>query len=259
MKSLFTAHLLLLSFVSFAQLPTPESSVTKSGANVSVNQAYGMSSFSVPIHVLKEGDIELPISVNYTGSGVRVEEVAPRAGLGIGINAGGSITRIIRDKPDEGYIAERPSSFTIGVIFGNLQTGLTFTPQTSYMKANQIYNLSPAFVFMGGWLYNGKPQYDSTKANPNIFDHAPDIFVIEVAGKNIRFLFDENHQIKVLNSEDVKIEYTFNNYSPYLQDTNAPQNLTVRGFVNWTVTLSDGTQYVFGEPQATKPDRKSVV
>jgi YD repeat-containing protein len=237
-----------------AQLPTPENMINTQAGQSKINHAYGMSSFSMPIHVLKEGDIEVPISINNLGNGVRVEDIATRTGLGMGMNAGGSITRIVRDKPDEGYRPEKPNSFSIGVIFGDIQVGITTTPLTSYMKASHIYNLAPAFVFMGGWLYNGKPQYDSTKANPSVFDHAPDIFVINIAGKTIRFLFDENHQIQVLNGEDVKIEYTFNHFSPYLQDDDGPQNLTVRGFVNWAVTLSDGVKYVFGEPHATIPN-----
>lgn len=254
-KIIYTLFLvILLSRLSFAQLPTPENMRSNQVGQSKINHAYGMSSFGVPIHVLKEGDIEVPISINYTGSGVRVEDVASRNGLGMSISAGGSITRIVRDKPDEGYRPEKPSSFSIGVTFGNLQVGITTTPLTSYMKSSHIYNLAPAFVFMGGWFYNGKPQYDSTKTNPNIFDHAPDIFVIDIAGKIIRFLFDENNQIQVLNGEDVKIEYTFNQFSPYALDSNGPQNLTVKGFVNWTITLSDGTKYIFGDPYSVKPN-----
>ena len=170
-KIIYTLSLvILLSRLSFAQLPTPENMRSNQVGQSKINHAYGMSSFGVPIHVLKEGDIEVPISINYTGSGVRVEDVASRNGLGMSISAGGSITRIVRDKPDEGYRPEKPSSFSIGVTFGNLQVGITTTPLTSYMKSSHIYNLAPAFVFMGGWFYNGKPQYDSTKTNPNIFE-----------------------------------------------------------------------------------------
>lgn len=56
-----------------------------------------------------------------------------------------------------------------------------------------------------------------------------------------------------MNNEDVKIEYSFNYYSPYGLDSGAPQNITVRGFVNWTVTFSDGTKYLFGEPNTIRP------
>src|SRR5690606_3167371 len=50
-----------------------------------------------------------PVSIDYHARGIKVEEIASRVGIGWALNAGGQITRQIRDKddfwPDVGYSA----------------------------------------------------------------------------------------------------------------------------------------------------------
>jgi hypothetical protein len=238
-------------FKVFGQIPSPELRSKSQNSENKINHAYGTASNSIPIFNLKDGDLELPIALTYSSTGIQVEQVATRVGLGWNLSAGGEITRIVRDKPDEGFRPEYSSTFSIGINFGSIDLNWTTTQNTAYMKSSFIFNIpQSSLVYMGGWFYNGKPQYDSSKVSPNIFDHAPDIYVINVAGKTIRFTFDEYKQIQVLNGEDVKIEYFFNNYSPKYGDTNETANLSAQGFYQWKVTLSDGTQYIFGQPTA---------
>jgi RHS repeat-associated protein len=55
---------------------------------------------SIPIHVLREGPLEVPISLNHHNGGVRVGETASWIGLGWSMSGGGVISRTILGLPD---------------------------------------------------------------------------------------------------------------------------------------------------------------
>ena len=67
----------------------------------SVNHATGTLSASIPIYTLNEGNLSVPISLSYDGSGVLVEATATNVGLNWSLNAGGYISREVRSLPDE--------------------------------------------------------------------------------------------------------------------------------------------------------------
>lgn len=81
--------------------PSPESyNITKYG-DTPINEFTGMATASIPLYVYKAGKLELPISVNYTGSGVKVDEMSTWVGVNWVLNAGGLITRTIMGRRDE--------------------------------------------------------------------------------------------------------------------------------------------------------------
>src|SRR5437762_4683891 len=61
----------------------------------------GIPEISVPVYEINTGKIRLPISVSYHAGGIKVEEMASWVGLGWSLNAGGSISRQTRGRPDE--------------------------------------------------------------------------------------------------------------------------------------------------------------
>ena len=61
----------------------------------------GCPNVEVPLFTLKDGSIELPISLRYNTSGIKVEEEASWVGLGWNLNIGGYITKQIVDGEDE--------------------------------------------------------------------------------------------------------------------------------------------------------------
>lgn len=68
----------------------------------------GIPTISVPIYEVNTGSLKLPITLNYHAGGIRVEEMASWVGLGWSLNAGGVISRQVRDMPDEfvgGYLS----------------------------------------------------------------------------------------------------------------------------------------------------------
>ncbi|MPR31923.1 hypothetical protein [Salmonirosea aquatica] len=67
----------------------------------SVNHATGTLGVNIPIYTLTEGNLSVPISLSYDGSGVLVESAATNVGLNWQLNAGGFISREVRGIPDE--------------------------------------------------------------------------------------------------------------------------------------------------------------
>lgn len=82
--------------------PTPTAAALHSFGNNSVSYYSGTVDVSIPIFTIQEGDIEVPIVLNYTGgSGIKVEEQGSWVGLGWSLNAGGAVSRTKRGVADE--------------------------------------------------------------------------------------------------------------------------------------------------------------
>ncbi|MEW7278451.1 hypothetical protein ABW636_07630 [Aquimarina sp. 2201CG1-2-11] len=70
-----------------------------------VNKNLGTTNISIPLYTIKQGDIEIPISLSYNAtSGIRVNEEASWVGLGWTLNAGGAIVRNVKGQPGIGNI-----------------------------------------------------------------------------------------------------------------------------------------------------------
>ncbi|RYZ24974.1 MAG: hypothetical protein EOP49_45250, partial [Sphingobacteriales bacterium] len=110
MKLFSTAIIIILTnLTAFSQnvelpkvvLPSPEAyAITKYG-DVPVDERTGMVNASIPIYAYSAGKLSLPISLNYSGSGVKVSQLATWTGINWTLSAGGAITRTVNDAPDE--------------------------------------------------------------------------------------------------------------------------------------------------------------
>ncbi|MEN7549517.1 RHS repeat domain-containing protein [Rapidithrix thailandica] len=78
-----------------------------------VSLVSGTPQINIPIYELKVGSINLPISLSYHASGVKVTQYASWVGLGWSLNAGGVISRTVRGMPDEEPFGWMNSSVTI--------------------------------------------------------------------------------------------------------------------------------------------------
>lgn len=100
---------MLLSMCAHAQeLPTivpPSPSayeLTKYG-DIPINESTGMASISIPLLNYGVGKLSSSVSLSYTTSGIKVDQVASWVGMGWNLNAGGVITRTVRGSADEQY------------------------------------------------------------------------------------------------------------------------------------------------------------
>jgi hypothetical protein len=145
---------------------SPEAAAFNKYGNYQVNLFTGIPDISIPLYDIKVGELIIPISINYHPSGIRVNEMPSRVGLGWDLQAGGSITRKIMGKPDE--------------INGNY---LSATP-TSTARVLSQSEINP-YTQAGLDYLNSVDQ--------GYYDEEPDIFSYSFPGSSGKFLFNQKN------------------------------------------------------------------
>lgn len=115
-KSLFLLALLCWSLSAGAQnntfnpdmpsvpLLTPEASSLGRYGSIPVSEYTGVPAISIPLHTLTDGELELPLSLTYHASGIKVNQESTWVGLGWDLQAGGCINHILSGSYDKEYV-----------------------------------------------------------------------------------------------------------------------------------------------------------
>lgn len=144
--------------------------------DIPVSLYTGTPNISIPLFEIKGRDLRLPITLNYHASGVKIEEIPGWVGLGWALDAGGAITRTVRDIVDDSQ-------------YGYLVTG----PQ---LAAN--------------WLAPSEGFKLSVLAR--LIDAEPDIFFYNFAGRTGKFVFNTDGTIHVIPYQKWRIDKTVQSY-----------------------------------------------
>jgi hypothetical protein len=134
---------------------SPTASKMEKYGDYPVSLYTGVPDITIPLYEIISGDIDIPISISYHASGFKVNDVSNPVGLGWALNAGGQISRTVRDKADE-------VSPTMKTYF--------YTPQSDFYNQMQFLHLSLA-----------------------AYDTQPDVFFYSTGikgGSSGRFMFD---------------------------------------------------------------------
>ncbi|MEJ7769705.1 MAG: DUF5977 domain-containing protein [Chitinophagaceae bacterium] len=81
--------------------PSPTVASLGKYGDVPVSLYTGIPNISIPLYEIKDGRLELPISLSYHAGGVKLEEIASPVGLSWTLNAGGVIGKNVRGLPDD--------------------------------------------------------------------------------------------------------------------------------------------------------------
>lgn len=174
----------------------------------------GIPDISIPLYNIELDGNNLPITLNYHASGIKVNQIASWVGLGWSLNAGGVITRVVRGLPDE--------INGIGYVKGGGQKcledlgGITST-LTSTLNNDEFVTL-----------------YDL--ANGTI-DGEPDDYFFNFSNISGRFNFDEIGNIHFLEQTNFKISYERNNMNTFGQCNH---------IIKFVITTDEGIKYYFG-------------
>jgi len=196
----------------------------------------GVPNINIPIYTIKEGDIEVPISISYHGGGIKVTDEASSVGLGWSLNAGGRVSHIIARTNDfslNGYYNVYPK--TISPQYG----GITGCPQLPWNTAT--YN----GAYYTDWFMKIDNSNQSTSTIYEGFDFQPDLFLINLPHKSYKAYLDmaktikPNGVIKFLISEQENIDLK-------LVGTHNPG-----GNYNFTVRDENGLNYYFDRGEIT--------
>ena len=89
------------SIVGKINISSPNAASIGKFTDIPVSHHTGIPSIAIPLCDLIGGIVPINVSLNYHAGGIRVEETPSWVGLGWALNAGGVITRVVKDKPDE--------------------------------------------------------------------------------------------------------------------------------------------------------------
>ncbi|MFD0963244.1 hypothetical protein [Pseudofulvibacter geojedonensis] len=185
MKKLFL--LLLFSSSLFGQEmpkiipPSPESASLAKFTEIPVSHYTGIPNINIPIHTIVQDGISIPIGLSYHARGIQVEEIASRVGLGWALNYGGSISRQIRGRADEGE-------------YGYLSNATSFSNFTSSQSIREsVWN---------------------TYTNVPDLDFYPDQFYFNTPTVNGKFIIDYTDLKPVVqNFNDLDIVFNMGNFA----------------------------------------------
>lgn len=118
--------------------PSPTAFSFSKYGDTQINESMGIIAPQIPLGTYKAGSIALPISMDYSGNGVKVDQAATWTGINWTIAAGGAITRQVRGEDD--FIRPAGSKF---YSWNDLQAMEIFTTTSNYNEIESfVYNNS---------------------------------------------------------------------------------------------------------------------
>ena len=150
--------------------PAPNAAEIIKHSQLSINKNTGSPSVAIPLFSLKGTKLNTAVSLSYNSTGLKVDEIASRVGMGWAINAGGVVTRTLRGVPDESNTRVAPPA--------------------------QFDDNCGTYIFLD-------------KAASGLYDAEPDLYNFSMNGISGSFVFDENMQPVLIPAEKYSIQYNF--------------------------------------------------
>ena len=151
--------------------PSQEAYKLGTFGSIPVGLINGTPNINIPLISINSGTINLPFSLNYSKTGVLVDELEGTAGLSWQFVGGGVITRTVKDLPDEDGDYHFPDF--------NISQGISTNDFSSFSYLDGIQE--------------------------PFHDNEPDIYNYQFLGKNGKFIFDSQQNIVQLDQSDLKI------------------------------------------------------
>ncbi|WP_265131353.1 DUF5977 domain-containing protein [Chryseobacterium oranimense] len=169
--------------VSNTAVQSPNAAALFKYSETPVSLYTGVPDISIPIYTIKEGAIEIPISISYHSGGIKVNEEASSVGLGWNLNAGGRVSQVVAGANDfnmYGYYNVYPKNATgtVGSISG--------CPTPSWNNSTSIYS----------FYTNSFDDNNSGMATYTGWDLQPDLFQINLPNKTYKAYLDMSKTVK---------------------------------------------------------------
>lgn len=125
MRIKYTVLLLFAGFLGFAQSPnnsttegyskmpvSPTAASLGQYGTIPVGLFSGTAQYNLPLYTVQGKNLNVPIELNYSTNGIKVEAISPWVGIGWSLEAGGVITRDVKDRADTFQSYTMPNSST---------------------------------------------------------------------------------------------------------------------------------------------------
>lgn len=212
--------------------PTPNSpeaqAFTKYG-DVPVSMYTGTPNVQIPLFVFDGRELDLPISLTYDASGIKVEQLASTVGLGWNLNVGGRVSRIANGLPDD-FISGGNTNIPYKSIW-DLEVRNAIAAYDGVNGDNPVFGTKDSLLDYMVFL---------KKVNDNEYDTQPDYFSFNALGNNDTFVIDVATGNPIaLNNPRNKVTVT------HVGGAENP-------IAKWEVTTDDGTVYHFEQAEITR-------
>ena len=235
----------------------------------------GSPNIQVPLHTVKSGDIEVPISLIYNPQQVKPNNHPGWVGLGWHLSANGAITRTVRGLPDDYYYRSGQPYRIFTIEGGDIQKfhitrkGFYFTydwlnnPEWDNecaleQYANRVNGSRIAESYCRADNICGKPLPESEwKGNfpdPTYIDTEPDEFAFQFLGYSGKFYLNHERNWVVVADDDIKVELLGLEDNPVSKARDEVKKYLKRSsyfstkmFQGFRLTTPDGTIYTFGD------------
>ena len=208
--------------------PSPEVASLMKFEETPVSCFSGTPNIIVPIHVVKLGDLSVPITLNYHGGGIKVAEVEGNAGIGWTLTAGGCISRTVNGHPDEINALPNGAAGLLSITAADKE----YRRRIISKDANYDIQSKDAYVQNRSWLATMGERYVK-----GVSDMANDVFNISACGLSGTFIYNDSHQVIFQGDShlDIQPSHIFSDY---------PSTFVIKD--------NSGTEYHFGHCELTK-------
>ncbi len=189
----------------------------------------GKLTINIPLYTIGAKGADVPVYLSYRTSGVKLNQLASRVGLGWDLQAGGVIQREVRGYPDD-FKGSKDARTQIGWLYNKDGSA---AEQTACEKV-QDFNLNSSETDRATFIQTMVGDVD-----PYVYtyDTEPDVFSFNINGRTGKFIFNansedpENQSILLIPHQNLKVDYTL---------ASNQENIT-----SFTITDESGTQYIF--------------
>jgi len=163
------------------QPPSPNAASLGIYGQIPVSLFNGLPQISIPIGNIAVGETDIDISLSYHGGGVRPDDHPGWVGLGWNLNAGGSITRIVKGDADEvlppAFSSPSPYNYYNNYSYLNNANWNSGTSLTAFFNPNDPKGIPDPDEFMfnfgsysGSFFLNQKGKWQVKSEQPLHFE-----------------------------------------------------------------------------------------
>ncbi|HRE50903.1 MAG TPA: hypothetical protein PK339_05765 [Flavitalea sp.] len=210
-------------------VPSPNAASIAIHGQIPVSLFNGLPQISIPLGEVQAGKINVPISLNYHGGGIRPDHHPSWVGLGWDLQAGGVITRRVVGAADEILVEEE---------WPNVNK-FSYYDHYSRLDNNSWASTDSLYVYMDDGTHR------------QIYP-APDEFIFNFGGYSGSFFLDHKGKWRVRSSSPLhlKVEEELANSFMLAKQQYGDEHIQLgRIFHRFTITTPDGCKYIFGGTQ----------
>ncbi|MCH6200221.1 hypothetical protein MMU07_11545 [Aquiflexum sp. LQ15W] len=234
------------SFDQLVSIPkSPEAFAFSKYGNTPISLFNGRPNISIPLDQIQGSELNIPFSITYDASGIKVDQNATEVGLGWNLNLGGMIVRQVNGLPDD-YITSMPAyyPFYSTSIYPSF-TGMSVNDQFRYFVSNDVA-AGGFYPFRTGQSWTNQWAFIYAKfmeeVNAGKIDTQPDTYSLSVNGLSGTLVIDYTTSTAFCREHpEMKVGFGFTSNS-----------FGVKLIDSWVIIDGNGNEYLFGGSSSTK-------